>query len=316
MSGPARSHPSVERPALGHRGAAWVALFVTLLWSSSWVLIRWGLEDEALPPITFAALRYALAAAILVAWVVARRAPGETSMRPDRGQLLQLVILGVLLYAVTQGAQFVALAHQPAATTSLVLSLTPTLVAVTAALSLAEVPARRQIVGVLLVAVGATLYFAGDLSATVAGTTAAIVGLAANVASSVLGRSVNRNARLSPVVVTAISMSVGAAVLVVAGLLAEGLPMVTPRAWLLFAWLALVNTAFAFTLWNASLRRLSAVESAGINNTMLIQIALLAWLFLGEDPGPVGLLGIVVVSAGVFLSQARRPAPMAAETER
>ena len=53
------------------------------------------------------------------------------------------------------------------------------------------------------------------------------------------------------------------------------------------------NTALAFTWWNLSLQRLSAVESAGINNTMLIQIGLLAWVFLDEAPGasrdPLGL---------------------------
>ncbi len=64
-----------------------------------------------------------------------------------------------------------------------------------------------------------------------------------------------------------------------------------------------MNTALAFTLWNRSLRRLSAVESASINNTMLVQIALLAWVFLGEAPGFAGMLGIVVVSIGVFLAQ-------------
>lgn len=314
VSGPASVPPSAEPSGLGHRQAAWAALFVTVLWSSSWVLIRWGLEDEELAPITFAGLRYGLAAAILLAWVLLRR-PGagqRQRQRLDRGQLLQLVLLGILLYALTQGAQFVALAHQPAATTSLVLSLTPMLVALVAALSLAEVPAARQVVGVVLVAVGAVLYFAGDLGATAAGMAAALVGLGANVASSVLGRSVNRAARLSPVIVTAISMSVGAVVLLVAGLLTEGVPAVSPRAWLLIAWLAIVNTAFAFTLWNASLRRLSAVESASLNNTMLIQIALLAWLFLGEDPGLVGLIGILVVSAGVFLAQARRPTTLPA----
>ena len=40
-------------------------------------------------------------------------------------------------------------------------------------------------------------------------------------------------------------------------------------------WLALVNSAFAFTLWNRTLRTLSATESSVINNTMLIQIAIL-----------------------------------------
>ena len=82
------------------------------------------------------------------------------------------------------------------------------------------------------------------------------------------------------------------------------------RGWLIIVWLAVVSTALAFTLWNLSLRRLSALASAGINNTMLIQIALLAWVFLGEAPGAFGLVGIALVSAGVFLTQAgSRSAP-------
>ena len=37
---------------------------------------------------------------------------------------------------------------------------------------------------------------------------------------------------------------------------------------------------------------------------MLVQIALLAWVFLGEAPGPIGLMGIALVSGGVYLVQA------------
>jgi drug/metabolite transporter (DMT)-like permease len=100
-------------------------------------------------------------------------------------------------------------------------------------------------------------------------------------------------------------MGIGAGVLVFVGIGSEGIPEISTRGWLLIAWLAVVNTAFAFTLWNHTLRRLSAVESASINNTMLVQIALLAWLFLGEAPGIIGVAGIVLVSVGVFLTQDR-----------
>lgn len=284
--------------------AVGTALLVTFLWSSSWVLIRWGLDDEALEPLTFAAMRYGLAATVLALWVAssAKHRSGVASL--DRSVVAQVIVLGVVFYALTQGAQFVAIDNQPAATTSLVLSMTPLLVASLAGRSLAEKPSSRQLAGALLVAVGAWLYFAGDLGATAVGMTAAGVGLAANVTSALLGRRVNRPAHTSPVVVTALSMGVGAALLVVVGVSVEGIPSVSARAWLLIAWLAVVNTALAFTLWNRSLRRLSAVESAGINNTMLVQIALLAWLFLAEVPGLPELGGILLVSAGVFLTQA------------
>jgi drug/metabolite transporter (DMT)-like permease len=221
----------------------------------------------------------------------------------DRPTILRIVALGLFMYTLTQGAQFVAIANQPAATTSLVLSMTPLLVAGLAAVSLSEIPSGRQIAGAVLVVLGAWAYFAGDLGFTRVGMAAAFVGLGAGVAASVLGRGINRTRQLSPVVVTALSMAIGAAVLIVVGFAVEGIPEVSAKAWLIIVWLAVVNGGFAFTLWNVSLQRLSAVESAGINNTMLVQIAVLAWLFLDETPGIAALVGIALVSIGVFLTQ-------------
>jgi drug/metabolite transporter (DMT)-like permease len=121
-----------------------------------------------------------------------------------------------------------------------------------------------------------------------------------------MGRSVNRDRALAPVVVTAVSMSSGAIALMIAGMVVEGVPAISARAWVIIAWLAVVNTAWAFTLWNRSLQQLSATESAAINNTMLIQIGLLAWLFLDETPGPLDIVGMVAVSVGVYLAQRPR----------
>jgi drug/metabolite transporter (DMT)-like permease len=292
-----------NEPIPTHVRAVLIALFVTFLWSSSWVLIRWGLDQEALEPITFAALRYGLAALVLIVWVLSRSSLRVTLLKLDRGSIVQVVVLGLVFYALTQGAQFVAIDNQPAATTSLVLSWTPMLVALIGGWSIAETSSIRQIGGTLLVVAGAWFYFAGDLGATVAGMTAALVGLGANVASSLLGRYVNRPANLAPVVVTALSMAIGAAILITAGTALEGLPTISARAWLIIVWLAVVNTALAFTLWNLSLRRLSALESAAINNTMLIQIAALAWIFLDEPLGLSETIGILLVSVGILLTQ-------------
>ncbi len=290
-----------NRPS--HLSAIAIALLVTFLWSTSWVLIRWGLDSESLEPLTFAAIRYGLAAVVLTGWVLSRRSLRESVGRIDRRMMRNLLVLGIVFYSVNQGAQFVAIDNQPAATTSLILSLTPLMVAGFGAATLGERSSSRQWVGTALVALGAWSYFAGDLGVTTAGMVAALVGLAANAASGLLGRHVNRLAVVPPVVVTAISMGIGAALLIIVGGAAEGVPTVSGRAWLIITWLAVVNTALAFSLWNLSLRRLSAVESAGINNTMLIQIAALAWIFLSESPGATGLVGIVLVSVGVFLTQ-------------
>ena len=117
------------------------------------------------------------------------------------------------------------------------------------------------------------------------------------------GRRVKRSGRLPPLLVTAVSMTLGAAALLATGLVVEGWPTLTPANWLTIGWLAVVNTAFAFWLWNRTQRTLPAVESSLINNTMLIQIALLAWLFLGERPTPQQIGGVALAFLGVLLVQ-------------
>ena len=66
-----------------HRRAVLAAFFVTLLWSSSWVIMRIGMDDEDLPPLTFAGLRYA-AAALVLGIVTAAGAAFAFRQAPDR----------------------------------------------------------------------------------------------------------------------------------------------------------------------------------------------------------------------------------------
>jgi drug/metabolite transporter (DMT)-like permease len=290
--------------------AAMLAVFVTVLWSSSWVLIRIGLESADLDPLGFAGMRYLVAAAVLWA-AMGRRIPDRLGTI-GRGRLFELVVLGIVFYALTQGAQFVAIANQPAATTSLVLSFTPLLTAVVAAVALGERLQPIQVLGMVAVAGGATVYFTGSLGATVVGMAASLVCLASNAASSVLGRRINRRRDIDPLVVTAVSMSVGAVLLLAAGAVFEGINRPTGLAVVIIGWLAVVNTAWAFVLWNRSLVHLPAATSAVINNLMLVEIALLAWMFLDERPSVAQIAAIGVVTVGVVagtgaLGTSRRP---------
>src|SRR5690606_31255926 len=113
-------------------------------------------------------------------------------------------------------------------------------------------------------------------------------------AASLLGRRINRSGRLGPLEVTTVSMGVGSAALIGSALFLEGIPSLSLSEWLIVGWLAVVNTAFAFTLWNRTLRTLTAAESSVINNTMTIQIALLAHFFLGEILSAVKASGLLL----------------------
>jgi drug/metabolite transporter (DMT)-like permease len=286
-----------------HRRAVLAAFFVTLLWSSSWVIMRVGMDDEDLPPLTFAGLRYAAAALILGIVTVARPTTrAEVRAIPPAG-LRRLALLGVVFYAINQGAVFIAVDGLTVATTSLVLSLTPLLVTVASGRVLGEPPSSSLFVGAMLVPVGSLAYLSGDLGATTIGLIAALIALTANTTSTLMGRSVNRAAHTSPLVTTAVSMAVGAVLLLGTGLAVDGFVALSAKAVVIILWLAVVNTALAFTLWNLSLRQLRAGESAVINNTMLLQVALLGWLVLDEVPSPLQWVGLVVVSVGIAISQ-------------
>lgn len=220
----------------------------------------------------------------------------------------KLILLGFLFYTLTQGSQFLALAYLPAVTTSLLLNFTTVAVALMAIVLLAEQPTLWQWGGVVINILGILIYFYPvDLpTGQIFGILVAIIGVLANAGSSILGRQVNRAGDLSPLAVTVVSMGVGAALLLLTSILTQGFPALSLTSWLIIGWLAVVNTAYAFTLWNVTLRILSAVESSIINSTMLIQIAILAWIFLGERLTWQEIFGMILAGLGVMIVQWRR----------
>lgn len=282
------------------------AFLVTFLWATSWVLIKVGLKE--LPALTFAGLRYFLAFLCLLPLALhpARRSELTGLARQDWARLFTL---GLLYYTLTQGAQFVSLVYLPAVSISLVLSFTPAIVALLGLIWLGEKPALLQWAGIVVALAGALLYFypvripAGQG----VGLLAVFVGLLSNSASSLLGRDINRSGRLPPLLVTVISMGIGGTILLASGILTQGFPVLDARSWGIVAWLAILNTAIAFTLWNQTLRTLSAMESSMINNTMLIQVAVLAWLFLGESLDGREIAGLVIAALGTLAVQVRKP---------
>ena len=282
--------------------AVLTALLVTFLWSTSWLLIKVGLHE--LPALTFAGLRYGLAFLCLLPIVALPRYRSELRAL-TRQDVSVLVTLGVVQYALTQGAQFLSLVTLPATSASFVLAFTPALVAVLGHVVLREMLSASQWLALLVVLAGAWVYFdPTTISAGVGwGFGAAVVGVLANATQVLFGRSVGRSRRLSPVVITTLSMGVGAAVLLGAGVTAQGLPILTLTGWGVLGWLAVVNTAVAFTLWNRTQRVLSAVESSLINNTMLVQIALLAVVVLGDTLSVRQVAGIALVLLGSIVVQ-------------
>lgn len=263
------------------------------------MLIKQGLVT--LPALTFAGLRYTIAFLCLLAalLVFQRQQIAKLNLR----QVGILALLGLVYYFLTQGALFLSLVYLPANTLSLVLTLSGITIALAGWLFLGERLTWLQWSGVAISIAGAILYFGSIQEVSVIGLWVAAFALLSNTASAVLGRSVNKSAGISPLVVTTVSMGVGAVCLLLVGLAVEPLPAINTNDVVIIVWLALANTAFAFTLWNHTLRTLTAAQSSVINNTMLIQIAILAWVFLGESLGTAQILGLTIAALGTIVVQ-------------
>ena len=281
-----------------------LALLVTLLWSTSFVIIKIGLTE--IPPLTFAGLRYAIAFICLLPFAFTKK-NSLVIKNLQKKDWYKLVLLGFLFYAFTQGTQFVGLSLLPAVTVSLWLNFTPLIVAVMAIFLINEFPTMLQWLGVVLFIVGIfTYFFPIDLSQNqFTGLIVMTIGVLANSGSAVLGRNINREAKINPVVVTIVSMGIGSVILLISGIVIQGLPAISTQNIFYLLWLAIINTALAFTIWNFTLRTLSAMESSIINGTMLIQIAVLAWIFLDEEITLQEGTGMLIAATGAVLVQLR-----------
>ena len=190
-----------------HIQAVLQALLVTFLWSTSWVLIKIGLQD--IPALTFAGLRYTLAFLCLLPFALNKYSRSKAVKLTGR-KWGWLILLGVLYYAVVQGTQFLGLSYLPATMTSLILNFTSVFVAIMGILWLSERPGFFGWLGIALSVMGSLIYFypVSITSLEWLGVGIVFVGMIANAGSAVLGRFINSRQNLPAIWVTTISMAV------------------------------------------------------------------------------------------------------------
>ena len=275
------------------------ACLVTFLWSSSYVLVKIGLTQ--LSPLTLAALRYITASTILVPLAFLR---GNADLLRGTETFLKLVFLGLSGFTIAQGLQCLGLFYLPAVSVTFILNFTPVIVLILGVTFLREYPTLPKLGGMGLVLLGAYLFFNAPL------TTDSLTGVLITLLSGlgwatylVSSRLLFVRAKMNPLGLTAFTMGFGTLFLAAAAYSVEGLSSVSLLGWAIIIWLGVGNTALAFFLWNHALMRLEAFEISILQNTMLVQIALLSWLLLGEQLTVAKSISMVIVFVGVLLVQ-------------
>jgi drug/metabolite transporter (DMT)-like permease len=279
------------------------ALLVTVLWSSSFIIVKYGLAE--IPPVIFAGLRYSIASVILLALIIARKDMRATTKGRPRKWWTLLIVYGIVFITATQGTQFIGLYHLPATTMSLILNMTPIIVVMMAIPWLGEKPSAIESGLIIIGIVGVLIFFypLDFVGVSIFGLFIGFMSLLANSLSSVVGRVINRPRDTPALVVTGIMMSVGAVGLMIFGIMTEPLTPLSPLSWFYILWLAVVNTALAFTLWTRSLRILRAIDMTLINSTMMPQIIVLSIIFLGEILDILDWIGLILLAVSVAAVQ-------------
>lgn len=285
------------------------ALLVTIIWSSTFVIVKMGLES--LGPLTIAGLRYLIGSLVLAPFLILRR----SSRAPISKELwLKLILIGISAYTIGNGALFWGLKYIPATTGSFLMSMILLLVLFGGAILLKEIPTRWQIMGVILSLFGSGLFFSsGLMPGEPQGVVILAIGLLGIMAFSLLGRGIARDKQLDTLRLTTLPLLIGGGVSLLLAFVVEGLPLITWRGFLIVSWLAIINTAGGYLLYNHALQELTALEMNMVMNLSPLFTALLGWILLGETLSLIQIIGMLVVIGGVILVQ-RSANPEATKT--
>ncbi len=296
------------------RGVVWgLYAMLVLIWSSTWVAIKIGLEDT--PPLLGAGVRFSLAGAGLLLVAAALR----RSLRTDA---VLAALLGLLPFAFSYGLIYWGEQYVPSGLAAVLFGVMPIYVAVLAAGLLKDEPVSgRLLAGVAIAVGGLVLAFSESLALghgerAALGAAACLVAPMASAAGNVAIK--RRGEGLDAIVLNGWAMLGGGLVLLAVALAGEdvGAAAWTAQALGAIAYLAVLGSAVSFVVLTLLLRELPAVTMSFI--ALLLPLGALAFgaLLYGEAITALALGGAGLVGAGIAVAQwpARRGVPLAAES--
>jgi drug/metabolite transporter (DMT)-like permease len=276
---------------------------LVVIWSSTWVSIKIGLED--CPALLGAGVRFALAGLVLLAVTAVRR----RSLRTD---VLLATVLGLFPFALTYGLVYWGEQYIPSGLAAVEFGVLPLYVALLGAVLLPDQPLSMRVIAGVLVAIGGlSLAFlesvdVGDAELAVAGAAALAV---APVGAAIGNISIKLRAEeLDPVVLNGWAMLGGGVLLLVASAIGEswGEFAWTPESVGSITYLALVGSAVPFVALTVLLRHITAQAMSFL--AMLLPFGALIFGATLYDETITGraLGGAALVAAGLLIAQAPR----------
>lgn len=283
-------------------------LFLCLVWSSTWLVIKIGLGG--IPPFLGAGLRFTLATAILWLILLARKKKSSPLTRDDKISILSCGSN----FAVNYGLVYWSEQHIPSGLAALLFSTMPLMVALLSRFwTRSETLPARKIAGILSGIGGTAVIFwpaegAGRL---------AVLGML-GVLGATLSAAVNlvvikKHSRHTDVfVLNACGMAIGTACLLAMSFLLESRAAVvwTPETALSIVYLSLFGTVAAFLAYYHLIKTMHATHLSTITLICPVIAIGLGWFFLGEAVSLRTLAGVAAILGGVALTVRSAESPL------
>lgn len=281
-------------------------LLLSVIWGVNFTVVKAVLEY--VEPLGLNALRFPLACAVMVPPLLNRRGP----LLPPRSDLPRLLALAVLGNVAYQMAFVLGIDGTLAGNASLILASSPVWTVILSTWlghervsSLAAIGVTATLGGVALVVVGRGdavgvegTSLTGDLLMLLAALLWAVYTVGAR----------GPIQRHGPLRVTAWTLWFGTPFLVVAGLptlVSQGITFPF-QVWAGVAYSGVLSVGVAYLIWYRGVQRIGNARTAVFTNLVPVAALVTAWIWLGEVPGALQLVGAGVILAGVSATRVAR----------
>jgi drug/metabolite transporter (DMT)-like permease len=284
------------------RAALLVWLALCGIWGSTWLAIKLGLRD--LPPLTFAGIRFALAALLLAAIAGARGAGLPRSARDWR----LLAYTGFLTITVNYALVFWGEQYISSGLAALLSATVPLFGLPLAHRKLASEPLTwPKVLGVVLGLIGVIVVFSGELGLggppALWASAGMVVAALATAHAGVLVKA--HGTHIEPAVLAGVQMAGGCIPLLLGGLVLEGSPTAfhwTGFALACLAYLTLMGSVIAFLMYYWLIRHTRVTGVLMIPLVTPLVAVLFGVVLGGETLGWHAALGGGAIIAGVALA--------------
>jgi DME family drug/metabolite transporter len=296
------------------RGALLIAL-AALLWATTGIVAKFLFTGSDLQAISLGFLRLAVALPFFFILMVreqtaearSARAQSRAPWRLSRKALIPLLALGVF-QAFYQGSYLLAVDLTGAGIATLIaLCLAPVLVAIMAAPLLGEKPGIVTILALIAAIAGTAMLVISDMESAgelrLAGILIAVFAAFVYAGFTLTSRHSSTGA---PVFTTAFICFLTAAIVLLPVVWAiggfEGMASLNVWQWMMVIFIGVVPTCIGYLSFFAGMRTTPATLSSIIVTLEPLFVALLAWVFLGEVLGVVGMTGAAILTAAVVVA--------------